>query len=70
MSAQTELNRMQIILEQLTNDCSGVSRMIEHKNQIFRPIGDQQFSHSLRSKLTPPNPNKASTGNRGVSDQK
>jgi hypothetical protein len=47
MAAQTELNRMQIILEQLTNDCSGVSRMIDHKNQIFRPKGDQQFSHSL-----------------------
>jgi hypothetical protein len=50
MAAQTELNRMQIILEQLTNDCSGVSRMIDHKTQIFRPKGDQQFSHSLRSK--------------------
>jgi hypothetical protein len=43
---------MQIILEQLTNDSSGVSRMIDHKNRPFRPKGDQQFSHSLSEKQT------------------
>jgi hypothetical protein len=64
MAAQTELNCMQIILEQLTNDSSGISRMIDHKNRPFRPKGDQQFSHSLRSKLlsqTPTKPASAST---------
>jgi hypothetical protein len=57
MAAQTELNRMQIILEPLTNDSAGISRMIDHKNRLFRPKGDQQFSHSLRSKQSSPNSN-------------
>jgi hypothetical protein len=41
---------MQISLELLTYDSSGISRMIDHKNRPFRPKGDQQFSHSLSEK--------------------
>ncbi|ALZ75871.1 hypothetical protein [Rheinheimera sp. F8] len=36
--------------------------MIDHKNRPFRPKGDQQFSHSLRSKQPSSNSSKVSAG--------